>query len=498
MLCAIVFFVSRRKAFDPGWDRGQLKQSEIAYYLTRMGRIGRYWRRTAVKAGHNKDGRIEEPYPTLLVVDTLKPAMWLETAGEVDPNNYTELPKNMRWKLYRISEDGNTDLEPVVRLKLRGFWTKQIFPEMICVHGYGRGKGHLSFYVTESQTSVDYGGGAIPTQNYTGQREENVDYYDSIMVDEQEYNKIINSAKDLDKEIAQLKRSINSEQPRNLANWLKAEKQLHVEIERQASGKGLDVSRLRLVAGPDYTAGHVKLRVDEDSLLKDVFRPSLDWALYLKIDYVGKDIWYLRNAVNPDLHRTPRFNNETPPQLEFLVICSGDITDAQTKKLMEKGRQLQDMQIGPKASYSVTLSNGATAEFFGICSNPSAGKQWWGPDGSLLEHSPYYNAEKYGSGRSDRRIYEMVWRISGANRTQSSMEGAQGSYYHQKQDRYGNDIRYWHPEAYGFEKDRKTTTWRIGMGSSSEDMQRVEFRNISLVPGQDFGFEIVRIDEASE
>ncbi|MHC4648565.1 MAG: hypothetical protein ACYTBJ_24170 [Planctomycetota bacterium] len=109
---------------DVGWGRGRLKRSEAAYYLARIGRIGEYWRRTAEKAGCSRDGRIKAPYPTYLVIDTLKRAMWLETAGEVDPNNYTELPENMKWKLYRTSPDGNEELGPVVRLKIRGMWTK--------------------------------------------------------------------------------------------------------------------------------------------------------------------------------------------------------------------------------------------------------------------------------------------------------------------------------------------------------------------------------------
>ncbi|MHC4334978.1 MAG: RNA polymerase sigma factor, partial [Planctomycetota bacterium] len=103
-----------------GAHSGQLKPWEIAYCKAGIERIRRFWSRTAKRAGRGRDGRINEPYPTYLVIDSLKPAMWLETAGQIDPNHYTELPKNMKWRLYRTSPDGNEDLGPVIRLKIRG------------------------------------------------------------------------------------------------------------------------------------------------------------------------------------------------------------------------------------------------------------------------------------------------------------------------------------------------------------------------------------------
>ncbi len=42
-----------------------------------------------------------------------------------------------------------------------------------------------------------------------------------------------------------------------------------------------------------------------------------------------------------------------------------------------------------QSEFKATLSNGVTVELIGICEHPSEGKQWWRPDGSLLEDSPY-------------------------------------------------------------------------------------------------------------
>jgi hypothetical protein len=76
------------------------------------------------------------------------------------------------------------------------------------------------------------------------------------------------------------------------------------------------------------------------------------------------------------------------------------------------------------------------------------------------------------------------------------MEGAQDSY--RVIGRYGHDLPDLEAYGYVFENDRKKTTWTVGVGAPDEEMQWVEFRNISLVPGQNFGFEIVQVASISE
>ncbi|MEN8127328.1 MAG: M56 family metallopeptidase [Planctomycetota bacterium] len=39
----------------------------------------------------------------------------------------------------------------------------------------------------------------------------------------------------------------------------------------------------------------------------------------------------------------------------------------------------------PTTNYTATLPNGVTVELLGICEHPSEGKQWWSPDGQLME-----------------------------------------------------------------------------------------------------------------
>ena len=59
-----------------------------------------------------------------------------------------------------------------------------------------------------------------------------------------------------------------------------------------------------------------------------------------------------------------------------------------------------------------TPTNVATVEFIGICQSPSAGKQWWGPDGSLLQGAPYVNASTILRQRADRNVFEIVRKVT--------------------------------------------------------------------------------------
>ncbi|NQV34083.1 MAG: M56 family metallopeptidase, partial [Phycisphaeraceae bacterium] len=64
-----------------------------------------------------------------------------------------------------------------------------------------------------------------------------------------------------------------------------------------------------------------------------------------------------------------------------------------------------------KAKYGVTLPNGVTVELLGLCEHPSTGKQWWSPDGSLLESAPYQKSSDR-EAYNDLPLYEIVYRVN--------------------------------------------------------------------------------------
>jgi hypothetical protein len=79
-----------------------------------------------------------------------------------------------------------------------------------------------------------------------------------------------------------------------------------------------------------------------------------------------------------------------------------------------KDEEIFDFALEPeKASdsseFKKTLPNGVTVELIGICEHPSEGKQWWKPDGSLLEDRPYDKGNTHSGGRGSK--YELAFRI---------------------------------------------------------------------------------------
>jgi beta-lactamase regulating signal transducer with metallopeptidase domain len=53
-------------------------------------------------------------------------------------------------------------------------------------------------------------------------------------------------------------------------------------------------------------------------------------------------------------------------------------------------RKHKSDEVKPEQSeFSAIMANGVSVELLGVCEHPSAGKQWWRPDGSELEERPY-------------------------------------------------------------------------------------------------------------
>ncbi|MHC4951009.1 MAG: SecDF P1 head subdomain-containing protein, partial [Planctomycetota bacterium] len=63
-------------------------------------------------------------------------------------------------------------------------------------------------------------------------------------------------------------------------------------------------------------------------------------------------------------------------------------------------------------NYTATLPNGVTVELLGICEHPSEGKQWWKPDGSILNNRPYKMLSRT-SRDENYKLYELLYHVSG-------------------------------------------------------------------------------------
>ena len=484
-----------------GWGTGNLKASEKAYYRSKISQIIGNWQETLGHAERDKKGRVkEESYSTYLVIDTTKQAIWIEHNGQVEQDNHVEFPAGMKWNVYRSAPEGITELEGLVRLKIRGIHSNLWLPEQFYLVGAGRGIGHIDFNFSTNSRGGGYGSGRffLPAYKSASKKKgQTEDSYSSLIVTDAEYQNYRDSIPPSDpNQIDGQNAKTQDQSPldANKANWLKIEKLLYAAIEKEVVKAGHEVRDLKIEPGPDYSAAHAEVHVRSSGVLRGMFGGQFYGHLYLKIDCLGGDIWYAKTAPDP---RWPKRVRRNQPELEFLICASGDIPALQSTELLEKGRKIQQLFTSAELSkWKVTLPNGATAEFIGICEHPSAGRQWWGPDGSPIEYAPYSNAETYVQPPEDRKMFEVAWRIKlpeslGGGTRKTGLEGARGSYHGQLRDRYGSRIiDGLNAGAYAFDKSRKKTTLNVGLKVGEGDFQRVQFKNISLVAGQDPGFKI--------
>jgi len=495
------------KAGSPGsvaaWGTGDLKGAEKAYYTNRINNIIETWQGTRSDAERQKEGRFKDSYTTCLVIDAEKNAIWIEEAGRIRQNDHTEFPANMKWTLYRSTSEATSKLPGVTRLKQRGFNSSQWYPEQFHLVGTGRGIGHIDLHFGAGSRGTSYSsGGRVSLPTYNSSREKTDDTYPSLVLSQAEYEKIRSSLTAADpNKLDGTATQAQSPLEKDKAAWNEIEKHLYQQIEQDVAKLGYTLRNIEMKAGPDYTAAHARADLRTEGFFRQAFGGSSYYGdVYLKIDRLRDGVWYA--ATGPD----PKWGNvrrRGQPELEFLVAPSAEITDAQRKDLIAKGRKIQQStDYRTPAKWKATLPNGATVEFVGICENPSAGRQWWGPDGTRIDYAPYYNTRTYSRSPKDRKIYEMAWKtkfptINGRSGggTRTRVEGSQGSYGGSVRDRYGDRLLNLRAEGYAFKESTKKTTLSIEIKVLDGEYQKVEFQNISLVPNEDQGFKIVLQDK---
>ena len=482
------------------WGVGKLGVAEKSYYTNRISDIVVNWQNTRRTAERGEKGRFNDSYKTLLVIDAAENAMWIEDNGQILQGNHTELSPNMKWTFYRATAQGSNELGAVTRIKLRGYNSSQNQPEQFHLVGSGRGSGHMDFHFRANGRGSGSGSGPFTPPAYNSSRKKAEDPYPSLVVTDAEYEQYCSSLSAAEPNGSDVQNtSDQSDVERNKATWRKVEKLLYQEIDRQILAAGYGLRSIKIEPGPDFSAAHAEVGVRTEGVFRGMFGGYYWGDAYLKIDLLGDDIWYAADASNP---QRPGPRRRQDIDLEFFVCPTGEIPESKRAELLEKGRKIQKpLTAAMPSKWKATLPNGAIVQFIGICENPSAGKQWWGPDGTPIDYVPYLNSEVYGNPRDDRQTYEMVWKVkfpkmpdgSSGGGTSTRLEGSMGSYGRSVRDKYGNQVQgNFSAEGYSFKKSRKKTTLNIGVkvrGQSEYD--RVEFQNISLVPGEDQGFKIV-------
>ena len=483
-----------------GWGKGNLSVAEASYYSSRMDRIIKNWIQTRSNANHKIDGYFVDSYRVCLVIDLQKQAMWLEDNGQVQQDNYMEFPGGMKWTFYHITPNETTELENRVILKYRGFGSSRQTPEAFYLVGTGRGRGHISCHIYDLNGGAGYDQNkfSLPKINFRTSTEK--DLFGSLIVLDEEYQQYRDSIPyfaESQAETGNIESERLSKLAENEVTWNRIEKHLYQEIEKQVQREGFELRRISIKPGQDFSAAKCEITGQNNNIVKKIFGGLSSIENFMKIDNLGNDIWYVKSGPDPTFPARPI--REKQYDFEFLVSADGKIDESRRNELIQKGRRMQQPEPIPESKWKVTLANSMKIEFLGICENPSAGKQWWAPDGSPLDYVPYINALNYGRSREDRRIYEFAWRTTPNPRGSGmSIEGSNGSYYHAFYDRYGNRLSdNMHAEGFGFDKSKISTTLKFTFKTNNNNEQTVLFKNISLVPGENQGFEI-EAQEAEE
>ena len=188
-LCVVFLHASCRPGGEAGWGRGKIKASERRYYQDRFRIMMDRWRDIAWTSKSDREGRLVEPHHAYLHIDLDKEALWIEDHGKVRPEDYMDLPANMKWRLYHLTEQAKVRLPAKVCLKNRGKYSGRRFREIIYLIGNGRGDDHLDFRIESANGNSDYGAGPGPaiTPLPKRKRKQEKEPYGSILVSEGEY-----------------------------------------------------------------------------------------------------------------------------------------------------------------------------------------------------------------------------------------------------------------------------------------------------------------------
>ena len=175
-----------------------------------------------------------------------------------------------------------------------------------------------------------------------------------------------------------------------------------------------------------------------------VMMPGDGWALtkvYTALDNMGRpmvgigfdrnggELFYkltkenLQNSlaivIDDQVNSTPTI--QTPVRAHAIITGSFSEREAEkTAIALQQGMSpgKSHLQPGtekaPQSQFSTTLPNGVTVELLGVCEHPSEGKQWWRPDGSLLEEAPSENLRLGGfDTKESEAAYELVVKVKG-------------------------------------------------------------------------------------
>ena len=497
----------RNSANADGWGRGQLKVSEAAYYVARIGRIVQQWREMAARAEQDADGRLKQPYPVYLVIDTTAQAVWIEASGTMLPEFRCELRRGLTWRVHHCEPKGTKELPGPVRLQFRGLQATRQWPESLYLVGQSGSREHLSFLIgCRVGLNGDHGKGRFVPTGTQHILQDGVDYYESILVGDAEYKKQRPSLSAAEG---------NNHGVSGLVAWSKVEKRLYQTIESQIGETGFRLYDLKVEPGPAWSAAHAHVSARRGTRWQHLFGGVQQATGYMKIDHLGEGLWYASTAPQA----LP--GGATVLELEFVVSESGSPPPEERSHRVVEGRERQHPTTPPASPWQVALPNGATVAILGISQVTDGERPWWGPDGSTVPSIPeFYCESRPPQDKQLARRYEMVWIVDWpsplfgsthfcwASKSRSDPPllpciacDRYGERYRHSSDMdivetlgspVGGAMRCLHAGGILCGPSDTQATFSLGLRFDNGNVEWVTFRSISLRPGEDPGFEIVQ------
>lgn len=101
--------------------------------------------------------------------------------------------------------------------------------------------------------------------------------------------------------------------------------------------------------------------------------------------------------------RTPRSGSFLPPDAEVLHEKTYSVSGE------EESQNTQPHE--DSSARRVTLPGGVAVELLGVCTHPSAGREWWRPDGSSLDEAPHRKTDGNVYPNASETAYEFAVRL---------------------------------------------------------------------------------------
>ncbi len=478
------------------WKNTYLTKSEWEYTKNKLINIVTAWQelgRESTEYNPNHE-RVLRATP-FLIIDLEAHSLRIEQNGEIYNHHKIELSDKLQWSLGITNPDGNRPLEsPVVAQYV--FTSK---PEQINIHAIGP-KNHFNIHFSNSGRGTTSGGGkgGPGTTRYTDVPPDWQDM-NSILFSEgslDEYKTLVNHLQVTSQTQEKPQESFSEEKK----EWQEIEPQLYREIEWQMLQDGYELTQIRVTPGPDYHTAHASVHGYKRSVLFAFLGGSRYVGVDLVFEHLEHGIWYAISGADPRFQNRPVPGNQI--NMEFLITHDPNQLEEE-EPWLKQGRKKLSTPDEISTPWSYTLPNKVRIEFIGVCEHPSAGKEWWGPEGQPINDVPFINRKDHFAHITEGRIARVfAYRIlfsgnGGQSGGKTLVEGNSGSASFSIRDKYGRQLHSIRGNAYLFDENRETTNMTIYYSYNNSPRYGCTLKNISLIKGKKTEFEIIAagIDE---